>query len=83
MSDGLKSDHYTNRREGVHYKILKSLPKPIRLSWIGKRYWRRVVRGEYSHFHCPPDNQCIYCEDNTTLSRLDKLRYAVERLYDE
>lgn len=75
-----KSPHYTNRREGVHYKILHALPHPIRHSRLGYWYWERVIQGEYSHFHCDPQNPCTYCRDYSTLSRLDRLRYRVEDL---
>lgn len=79
MSEALRSDHYSNKREGVHYKILKSLPSPLRHSWLGYRYWDRVIAGDYSHFHCPPHNACGYCADHANLSRLDRVRYWVER----
>lgn len=80
MSDDMKSPHYRNRRKGVYYKLLRALPKRIRVSIIGRWYWTRVVRGDYSHFHCPPDNQCTYCRDHVEYSKLDRAVYKLRKV---
>ena len=64
----------------VHYRIMRSLPKRIRLSQAGRAYWAWVVTSDHRHIHCNPnDGLCFYCEETLTLPPSDRAYYWLER----
>jgi len=79
MSDELKSDHYRNKRDSIYKKIRWALPYRIRVSWIGRKYWAWLHEDTARLSHCPPHNECAFCQRYQEQPRLDRLRYWLER----
>jgi hypothetical protein len=80
MTDELKSDHYRNQRESIYNRAMKALPHRLRVSWLGRRYWKWIHADTARLFHCPPHDECAYCEDHVDQPIPDRIRYLIERV---